>query len=126
MYHNYVRNTKKVTFFLLLNHAEDNCSGYSCWKTNYSLLCWHSGVILDYLPEAGTHGNHGLPPLKKGQIEAKVFGEQGTIIVTGEPVQNASQRGAQTLGESLWKYNCFTFLNLICYTEFGTPRNSVH
>lgn len=50
---------------------------------------------------------------KKGQIVAEVFGEQGTIIMTGEPVQNTSRRGAQTLGESLWKYTCFTFLNLI-------------
>jgi len=95
------KELKKVTFFLLLNHAEDNCSADSCWKTNYSPLCWHSGVILDYLLETGTLGNHGLPLLKKGQIEAEVFGEHGTIIVTGEPVQNASQRGAQPLGESL-------------------------
>lgn len=66
------------------------------------------------------------PSTKKEQILAEVFGEQWTIFVTGEPVQNASQRGAQPLPESLWKYNCFTFLNLICYIEFGAPLNSLH
>lgn len=51
--------------FLLLNHAEDDCWDDCCWKTNDSLLCWHSGVILDYLLETGTLGNRGLPPLKR-------------------------------------------------------------
>lgn len=62
---------------------------------------------------------------KKRQIVAEVSGEERTIFVAGEPVQHASQRGAQALGESLWKYKCFTFLNLIRYIEFGTSLNSV-
>lgn len=77
------------------------------------------------LLETGILGCRVLPLPKKRQIVAEVSGEERTIFVAGEPVQHASQRGAQALGESLWKYNCFTFLNLIRYIEFGTSLNSV-